>query len=174
MPRGLLTATGTLVAGAGLLAAICSLAVPWGRYRVEGSALGNLPVAQDGPVAVFQVPGGTWYLLAMGALAGLLAMAALGTGRTRDAALTVAPTVGLLTVLIVVTVGNLLGSRSADVVATGVAHLKVTGETGPGVWVGLVAGPLLGFGAGLVALGRRRADARQAVAAAGGAGPAQI
>jgi hypothetical protein len=156
MPRRLLTATGALLAGAGLVAAIASLAVPWGRYNVRGSAAGDLPVAQQGAVAVFQVPGGTWYLLAIGLLAGLLAIAAFGTGRTPEVALTGAPVVGIGTVLVVVAVANHLASRTADVVATGVAHLQVTGETATGASVGLVAGPLLGFGAGLVALSRRR------------------
>jgi hypothetical protein len=161
MPRVLLTATGALFAGAGLLAGIVSLAVPWGRYRVRGSALGDLPVTRQGPVAVFQVPGGTWYLLAVGVLAGLLALAAFGTGRTAEVALSVAPVAGILTALVVVTVANNIGSRTANTVAAGVASLRVTGEAAEGVWVGLAAGPLLGLGAGLLALGRRRAAERE-------------
>jgi hypothetical protein len=163
MPRVLLTAAGALLSGLGLLAGIASLAVPWGRYRVRGSALGDLPVAEQGPVSVFQIPGGTWYLLAFGVLAGLLAVAAFGTGRTANVALTVGPVAGILTALVVVTVANNVGARYASTVAAGVASLRVTGETAEGVWLGLVAGPLLGFGAGLLALARRRQADRAAV-----------
>jgi hypothetical protein len=166
MPRALLTASGALLAGLGLLAGIASLAVPWGRYRVRGSALGDLPVAQEGPIAVFQAPSGTWYLLAIGVLAGLLALAAFGAGRTADVTLSLAPVVGLLTTLIVVTIANNIGAQTANTVAQGVASLKVTAEATEGAWLGLAAGPLLGFGTGLLALARRRnAGARSARAA---------
>ena len=158
MPRALLTASGALLAGLGLLAGIASLAVPWGRYRVRGSALNDLPVAQEGPIAVFQAPSGTWYLLAIGVLAGLLALAVFGAGRTTDVALSVAPVAGLLTALIVVTIANNIGAQAANTVAAGVASLKVTGEAATGAWLGLAAGPLLGFGTGLLALARRCHD----------------
>jgi hypothetical protein len=157
MPRPLLTATGALLAGGGLLVGIASLAVPWGRYRVHGSALNAQAIADPAPIAVFQVPGGTWYLLAVGLLAGLLAIAALDTGKATDVALTLAPTLGLLTIFVVVTVANGLGRSTGGVMAPGFAQFQVAGETAEGVWLGLAAGPLLGFGAGLVALGRRRA-----------------
>lgn len=157
MPRALLTASGALLAGLGLLAGIASLAVPWGRYRVRGTALNDLPVAREGPIAVFQAPSGTWYLLAIGVLAGLLALAVFGAGRTTEVALSVAPVAGLLTALIVVTIANNIGAQAANTVAQGVAALKVTGEAAQGAWLGLAAGPLLGFGTGLLALSRRRA-----------------
>jgi hypothetical protein len=156
MPRALLTASGALLAGLGLLAGIASLAVPWGRYRVRGSALNDLPVAREGPIAVFQAPSGTWYLLAIGVLAGLLALVVFGSGRTTDVALSVAPVAGLLTALIVVTIANNIGGQAANTVAQGVASLKVTGEAAQGAWLGLAAGPLLGFGTGLLALSARR------------------
>jgi hypothetical protein len=156
MSRRLLTMTGALLAGAGLAAAVASLAVPWGRYRVKGSALGGIPLSDDGPMAVFQVAGGNWYLLAIGVLAGLLAIAALGTGRAQQAALTIAPVTGILTVLIVLVVANNVASSAAGVGAVGLGELRMTGETAAGVPLGLLAGPLLGFGTGLVALARRR------------------
>jgi hypothetical protein len=170
MPRRLLSASGALLAGAGLLAGIASLAVPWGRYRVRGSALDNVPVAQQGPIAVYQVPGGTWYLLAVGVLAALLALAAMGTDRTLNAALTAAPAAGILTALVVVVVANGIASSVGGAVAAGIARLQVTGETAEGVWLGLLAGPLLGSGAGMVALGRRRAAERAGSSAGTGAG----
>jgi hypothetical protein len=157
MPRAFLTATGALLAGLGLLAAIASLAVPWGRYRIRGTALNDLPVAREGPIAVFQAPSGTWYLLAIGVLAGLLALAVFGAGRTTEVALSVAPVAGILAALIVVTIANNIGAQAANTVAAGVASLRVTGEAAEGAWLGLVAGPLLGFGTGLLALSRRRA-----------------
>jgi hypothetical protein len=145
-----------VLAGAGLLAAVVSLAVPWGRYVISGSAA-DVPVRQDGPVAVYQLPYGTGYLVAIGLLAGLLAAAAFGTGRTPRAALTVAPVGGIVAALIVVAVAAHVAAASSDVVAHGVAQLHVTGESAGGVWIGLAAGPLLGFGTGLVAWARDRA-----------------
>jgi hypothetical protein len=156
MPRPLLTVTGGLLAGAGLLSGIASLAVPWGRYQARGSVLNQAPVDSAGPIAVYQVPGGTWYLLAVGVLAGLLAAATLGAGRAPEVALAVAPVAGILTALVVVAVANGVAASAANVVAVGFAQLKVTGQTAEGVWLGLVTGPLLGFGVGAVALGRRR------------------
>jgi hypothetical protein len=158
MPRTPLAVVGALFAALGLLAAIASLAVPWARYRVRGSALGDLPVARQGSVAVYQISGGTWYLLAIGVLTGLLAVAAFGTGRTAGMALSLAPVAGILTALVVVTVANNVSAHAARIVAEGVASLQVTGEAAEGVLAGLAAGPLLGFGAGLLALGRRRHD----------------
>jgi hypothetical protein len=61
----------------------------------------------------------------------------------------------------VVTIANNIGAQAANTVAQGVASLKVTGEAAAGAWLGLVAGPLLGFGTGLLALGARRRHDRQ-------------
>src|SRR5262249_49893038 len=141
-------------------AAIGSLGVPWARYDVHADAVGAGPVSDQGPVAVYQLPGGNWYLLGVGILVTLLALAASGTGRAVGAALTIGPVAGIITALVVVAVANQAAARTADVVAAGVAHLHVTGETAGGVWVGLAAGPLLGFGAGMIALARRRAADR--------------
>ena len=159
---GLAAVAGTLLAGAGLVAAVTSLAVPWGRYRVSGSAYHGLPVGRDGPVPVFLVPGGSWYLAALGALALLLALAAFGTGRAPRVALTVAPVTGFVTALIVITLANGLAGRTSSVEAAGLAQIRVVGETAGGVWIGLVAGPLLGLGAGALALARTRAAERAA------------
>jgi hypothetical protein len=158
MRRPLLIATGALFAGAGLFAGIASLAAPWGRYRVSGSAVGGVDIPEPAPLAVFQVAGGTWYLLALGLLAGLLAIAALDTGRAATVALTAAPTLGIVTALGVVALANGVARVAGGADAIGVAHFEVTGETAYGVWIGLVAGPLLGFGTGAVALGRRRSE----------------
>jgi hypothetical protein len=157
MRRRLLIATGALFAGAGLLAGLASLAAPWGRYRVSGSTAGGVTLPESAPLAVFQVAGGTWYLLASGLLAGLLVIAALDTGRAAKVALTVAPTLGIVTALGVVALANGVASTVGGADAIGVAHFQVTGETAYGVWFGLVAGPLLGFGTAAVALGRRPA-----------------
>jgi hypothetical protein len=157
MPRPLFAMAGSLLAGAGLLAGIASLAVPWGRYRVRGTVLDGRPAPESAPLAVFQVPGGMWYLLALALLAGLLAIAALDTGRAADVALSLAPTLGIVTAVVVIALANGVASTAGSVDAIGFARFEVTGETAYGVWIGLAAGPLLGFGAGAVVLGRRRA-----------------
>jgi hypothetical protein len=156
VPRRFLTVTGAVLAGAGLLVGIASLAVPWGRLRARGTAAGGSATG-DGPVAVFQASGGSWYLLAVGVLVVLLAMATLGAGRAPDIALTVAPVAGILTALIAVTVANNIASSAGGVAAVGFGQVQVTAETAEGVSLGLLTGPLLGFGAGLLALARRRA-----------------
>jgi hypothetical protein len=158
MRRPLLIVIGALFAGAGLFAGIASLAAPWARYRVSGSAAGGVAIPEPAPLAVFQVAGGMWYLLALGLLAGLLVIAALDTGRAADVALAAAPTLGIVTALGVIALANGVGMSAGSAVAMGVAQFQVTGETAYGVWIGLVAGPLLGFGTGAVALGRRRAE----------------
>ncbi|GAA1800704.1 hypothetical protein HC028_08780 [Planosporangium flavigriseum] len=166
MPRPLSTATGALLGGAGLCAGIASLAVPWGRYRARGTVLGGQPAPDPVSAAVFQVPGGTWYLLALGLLAGLLAIAALDTGRAVKLALSVAPSLGIVTAVLVIALANGVATTAGRIDAIGLAGLEITGETAYGVWLGLAAGPLLGFGAGAVALGRRRHHAPVAGAGA--------
>ncbi|MGC9667139.1 hypothetical protein ACNTMW_11355 [Planosporangium sp. 12N6] len=155
MPRRPIATIGGLLAGAGLLSGIASLAVPWGRYRAHGTVVSQAPMDSSGPIAVYQLSGGMWYLLAVGVLAGLLAAATLGAGRTPDVALAAAPAVGLLTALIVIIVANGVDASGADVVAVGFAQVEVTGQATEGVWIGLATGPLLGFGVGALALARR-------------------
>ncbi len=157
MPRRLVTGAGAVVASAGLAAAIASLGVPWATYRIRGTALNDLPVAKQGSVPVFSVPGGHWYLALILLLAGLLAVAAMGTGRAQAVPLTVAPVLGVVTLGVVGWLASGIASRSASIVATGIAQLNVAAETGAGLTLGLLAGPLLGVGAGLVAMGRRPA-----------------
>jgi hypothetical protein len=167
MPRRLTAIAGALLAGAGLLAGVASLAVPWGRYQVHGTAYPGLPVGQDGPVPVFLVPGGSWYLAALGVLAALLAVAAFGTGRAPRLALTVAPVLGMLTAFLVIALANAVAGRTTSLEAAGLAKITVIGQTAGGIWIGLVAGPLLGFGAAALALSRAAATPDP-----GGAAPA--
>lgn len=160
MPRPLFTVTGGLLGGAGLLTGIASLAVPWGRFRVSGAPPEGASLPAPAPLPVFQAPHGTWYLLLLALLVGLFAVAALDTGRGLELALMVAPTAGIVTALVVIWLANGIAGTSAGANAIGLAHLQVTGETAYGVWIGLVAGPLLGFGTGALALGRRRPRTR--------------
>jgi hypothetical protein len=155
MPRRLIIAAGAVVATAGLLAGIASLAVPWVNYQVRGSAVNGIPVAQRGGIAVFQVPGGTLYVLAVLLLVGVVALAALGTGQTSTVALTAAPVLGALTLIVVGYLATGIGATASKVVATGIAELTVTGESAPGVYLGLVTGPLLAAGAWLVGYAKR-------------------
>ncbi|NJC68962.1 hypothetical protein HC031_04355 [Planosporangium thailandense] len=160
MPRPLFTVTGGLLGGAGLLTGIASLAVPWGRFRVSGALPVGTAVPVPAPLVVFQAPHGTWYLILLGLLAGLFAVAALDTGRGAHLALTVAPTAGIVTVLVVIWLANGIAGAAVGANAIGFAGLRVTGEAAYGVWIGMATGPLLGFGAGALALGRRRTDPR--------------
>lgn len=160
MPRPLFTVTGGLLGGVGLLTGIASLAVPWGRLRVSGAPPAGASLPAPASLPVFQVSHGTWYLILLGLLAGLFAVAALDTGRGVELALTIAPTAGIVTALAVIWLANGIAGTSAGANAIGLAHLRVTGETAYGVWVGLVTGPLLGFGTGALALGRRRPRTR--------------
>ena len=151
MRRRLYLGTGVPLAVAGFGCALVSLALPWARYHVTGTAVANQPVASDGSVAVFGVGGGTWYLLAVLALAGLFAGAVLGGPRGRPVISVVASVGGLVTALLVAV---LVRPAVGGVVAAGRAEVHVTMTPGPGTRFGLVAGPLLGIGAALVAAGR--------------------
>jgi hypothetical protein len=166
MRRWIYLALGVPLAAAGLGCAVVSLAVPWARYHVTGTAVGDRPIADDAPVAVFQVSGGTWYVLAVFALGGLLAGAALGGPRSRPAITVAASIGGLLTAFLVVLIENRVAASSGGVLATGLAEVHAKAFDGPGIRFGLAAGPLLGFGAALVAAGRRLAPATRSPASA--------
>jgi hypothetical protein len=158
MPRRLFIVAGAVTAVAGLLTGIASLAVPWVTYQVTGSAVQNIPVSQRGSIAVFQVPGGTLYVLVLLLLVGLVALTLLGgTGQIPTAALTAAPVLGVLTLFMVGYLASGIGASASKVVATGIAQLTVTGEAAPGVYLGFVTGPLLAAGAWLVGYAKRRA-----------------
>jgi hypothetical protein len=148
---------GSVLSVAGLLVGLLSLALPWATYRVRGTALDTVPVAKDGTVAVFQVTGGAWYVLAVLVLGGLLAVAAFADGRARPVAAVAGATLGLLTSVLVAGVINQVLASSRGVIAAGFAELHVAAADGPGSRFGLVAGPLLGFGAALLALARKSA-----------------
>src|SRR2546429_358259 len=92
--RWVYLAPGVPLAAAGLGCAVVSLAVPWARYHVTGTAVGDRPIADDAPVAVFQVSGGTWYVLAVFALGGVVARGALGGAPGRPGAAGAAPVGG--------------------------------------------------------------------------------
>ena len=174
MRRWIYLAVGVPLAAAGLGCAVVSLAVPWARYHVTGTAVGDRPIADDVPVAVFQVSGGTWYVLAVFALGGLLAGAALGGSRGRPAVAVVSSIGGLLTAFLVVLVENRIAASSGGVLATGLAEVHATAFDGPGLEFGLAAGPLLGFGAALIAAGRRSAPTAPAPGAATAAASNQV
>lgn len=151
MVRRVLSGTGWLLAAAGLGAGLVSLALPWAHYRVRGSAFGDVPIDRDADLAVFQVAGGAWYVLAVLVLAALLAVASLGTDPGLRAVTVAGPVLGLLTLGLVLAVTNQVLASSHGVLAAGFAEIRVTAANGPGSGYALVAGPLLGFGAGLLA-----------------------
>src|SRR5205814_10720251 len=107
---------------------------------------GDRPVAEAVPVAVFRVGGGTWCVLAVFALGGLLAGAALGGFRGLPAVAVASSIGGLLTAFLVVLVENRIAASSGGVLATGLAEAHATAFDGPRLEIGLRAGPLLGVG----------------------------
>ena len=81
---------------------------------------------------------------------------------------------GLLTAFLVVLVENRIAASSGGVLATGLAEVHATAFDGPGLEFGLAAGPLLGFGAALIAAGRRSAPTAPAPGAATAAASNQV
>jgi hypothetical protein len=156
MPRRGLNVAGVVTTSVGFVVAVASLAVPWAEYHVQGTAVAGLPIDQGGSVAVFQVPGGSLYVLAVLLLVGVVALAAFGPPATAKVALTVAPILGAATLILTGWLANGIGAAAAQVLAKGFAQLAVTGEVAAGAFLGLLAGPLLAAGAYLIGLARRR------------------
>lgn len=151
MVRRVLFGLGGLLAAVGLGAGLVSLALPWAHYQVRGSAFTDVPVARDANLAVFQVAGGAWYVLAVLILAALLAVAALGAGPGLRVAAVAGPVLGLVTLGLVLGMTNQVLASSHGVLAAGFAEVAVNAANGPGTGYALAAGPLLGFGIGLLA-----------------------
>jgi hypothetical protein len=153
MTRRLLTATGAGLAVSGLPAALIALALPWGHYRVVGRRTIAGDVQRAGDISVFNAPRGTWFVVVLLVLAGLVAIAAFGVGRARQVAGLTAPVVGLIAaVLVVTTVESMTGTGRVS--GLGLGEVTATVRSGVGGWFGLVAAALLSFGGGLLSLGR--------------------
>ncbi|SRR6266508_1245060 len=153
MARRVLAIVGAVLGVLGMAAGTAALAVPWARYRVRGTVVGAGGVAREGAWQVYQLDFGDLYLVALMVLAGLLGGATLGSGRTRTIAGVVAPILGLATAILVVVLVN-RATVPHQVQAAGFATLTVDPRVAAGAGFGLAAAALLGFGAGLLAIGR--------------------
>jgi hypothetical protein len=153
MGRRVLAMMGAVLSVLGMLAGAAALALPWARYRVRGSVFGAGGLARDGAWQVYQLDFGQVYVVALLALAGLLAAGGLGGGLARTVAGIAAPILGLVTAMLVVYLVN-RATTPHEVEAAGFAHLNVDPRVAAGAGFGLAAAALLGFGAGLWALGR--------------------
>src|SRR6266545_2305630 len=129
MGRRVLAAVGAVLGVLGLLAGAAALALPWARYRVRGNVFGAGGLSRDGAWQVYQLDLGEVYVV------GLLLLA------------------GLVTAMLVIYLVN-RATVPHQVQAAGFANLNVDPRAAAGAGFGLAATALLGFGAGLLALGR--------------------
>lgn len=153
MGRRVLVMIGAVLSVLGLLAGAAALALPWVRYRARGSVVGAGGLAQEGAWQVYQLDLGQVYVVALLVLAGLLALGGLGASTARRVTGITAPILGFAAALLVVHLVN-RATASHEVEAAGFAHLKVDPRVAAGAGFGLAAAALLGFGAGLLAVGR--------------------
>src|SRR6266511_3468791 len=153
MGRRVLAAVGAVLGVLGLLAGAAALALPWARYRVRGNVFGAGGLSRDGAWQVYQLDLGEVYVVGLLLLAGLLAAGGLAGGSARTVTGIVAPILGLVTAMLVIYLVN-RATVPHQVQAAGFANLNVDPRAAAGAGFGLAATALLGFGAGLLALGR--------------------
>jgi hypothetical protein len=153
MTRRVLAIAGAVSGVLGMAAGTAALALPWARYRVRGNVIGAGGLSRDGVWQVYQLDFGNVFLVALFVLAGLLAAGALASGRARTVAGIVAPVLGLATAMLAIYLVN-RATVPHQVQAAGFANLTVDPRVAAGAGFGLAATALLGFGAGLLAIGR--------------------
>ncbi|GAB3866492.1 hypothetical protein GCM10027610_118860 [Dactylosporangium cerinum] len=131
----------------GLLTGIASIFVPWVQQLVVTGS-GRRPQRRLDSLTILNLEKGVWYVILLLTLIALLGAAAMGANQGRKVAGLAGPVLSLVTASIVVGLittfdGQLAGpGRIADV------------GTSAGSWLALVSMPLLGFGCGLLAIGR--------------------
>jgi hypothetical protein len=151
--RRVLMRVGAGLAVAGLLAALAAFALPWGRYRLVGRRTLAGDVTRSGNISAFDAPGGAWYVGVLLLLAGLVALAWLGTGRVRQVAGLVAPVVGLMAAaLAITTVQGMTGTGTVAALGLGQVRAVVSGAWGG--WFAVSAAAMLGFAGGVLSLAR--------------------
>lgn len=156
MTQRVLTVVGAWLAALGLLAILLALVLPWGHYRVVSRLVPGSNVSRSGDVSVFDAPRGILFVVVAALVVCLVALAGFGAGRARQIGGLVGPLVGLVAaVLAVTTVRALTGVEDASAAGlSGYGGLTVRMTTAAGGYFGLFASPLLGFGSGLLSLGR--------------------
>lgn len=144
---------GWVLAGAGLLAGVAALALPWARYTVAADVTQTGSGAhRAGGAPVYQLDGGIWCLLALLCAAGLVAVAATAAGSARRAVGAAAALLGPLAAVLPLRLAGRISASSGTVVAQGFVSMTADATPAPGLWFGAAALVLLGFGAALVGL----------------------
>jgi hypothetical protein len=152
--RRILFVIGAVLGALGVVASVASMALPYIRYRIRGSvAFANVDVDRSGAWWAFQLDRGQLVVAGLLVLGILLVAAWVGTGPLRAVAGVVAPILGLVCALLVVNVVNTTLAHPPEM-AAGFVRLNLRTAVAPGAGFGLAAAALLGFGAGLLALGR--------------------
>jgi len=150
--RRILIIVGGALVALGLLAAVLAFALPWASYRMR---LRRGGWAEEDFFSVFEIRRGTWFVVALVLLMVLALAAAVGVERVRQVAGMAAPVVGLIAAALVVAVmQSQIGDQRIEVELGGLADARV--RWAGGAVFGLAATPLLGFGAGLLSIGRTR------------------
>jgi hypothetical protein len=142
---------GAVLATAGFVLGLISLAVPWATYHVSADVPGDgADLERSGGIAVFQLDWGTWYVLALFALLGLLGGAAGARGRAARAAGVAAIVLAVVGMLIATRLGNHASSASVGSSVLGAVDMRSSAAAG--VRYGLAALPLLALGAALLSV----------------------
>jgi hypothetical protein len=141
-----------VLAAAGFVVALVSLALPWAHFRVEAEVPGQADETASGSIAVFQLDRGVWYVLILLAMLGLLAGAATARGRPARLAGAVSVVLGLAGMLLTNTVSSGLSAASLSSMSGLFGAVDLDTWAGSGADYGLVAPMLLGLGAALLSV----------------------
>lgn len=151
MTRRYAVVGGTILAAAGFVLGLISLAVPWATYRVSADVPGaEADLERTGGVAVFQLDRGHWYVLVLFALMGVLGGAAAARGRAARIAGVAAVLLAVAGMLVATMLANQVSSATVSSGVLGTVDLRAS--PADGVTYGLVALPLLALGAALLSV----------------------
>lgn len=151
MTRRYAVVGGSILAAAGFVLGLISLAVPWATYRVSADVPGaEADLQRTGGVAVFQLDRGQWYVLVLFVLLGVLGGAAVARGRAARVAGVAAVLLGVAGMLVATMLANQVSSATVSSGVLGTVDLRASPASG--VTYGLVAMPLLALGAALLSV----------------------
>ncbi|HEU4421509.1 MAG TPA: hypothetical protein VFR67_03100 [Pilimelia sp.] len=151
MTRRYAVVGGSILAAAGFVLGLISLAVPWATYRVSADVPGaEADLQRTGGIAVFQLDRGQWYVLVLFVLLGVLGAAAVARGRAARVAGVAAVLLGVAGMLVATMLANQVSSATVSSGVLGTVDLRASPASG--VKYGLVALPLLALGAALLSV----------------------
>jgi hypothetical protein len=152
--RRLATAGGALLAAAGFVLGLVSLALPWAHYRVAADVTveGAEDVERTGGIAVFQLDRGVWYVVIFLAVLGLLAGSAVGTGRTARVCGTAAALLAVAGMVVTTLLMNDVAAAAVSQVSSVLGTIDLHTSAGAGTAYALAALPLLGVGAAVLSV----------------------